>query len=248
MMTPWQKYILDKKAEDAREQAEYEARQKANADRIAALRAKQAQLQNTLVALEKKLGITDWLCYLPRKAGGPEWMERAERYLEEMRTRLAAEGTTMFLDANHNATSRIFLISKFRAMDGCVFCTGEWTETGRRYRNTYRGISADNIVFAGDMALLDEKYTPPCLNLTRDAPAPVQAAANSTQSRGLAGAACLGMDPAYGVTPIYRFARDTITGRERLEHVRGVLNNSIVCGPFELPELTTTKKKQLYDV
>jgi hypothetical protein len=153
-MTPWQKYMAEKKAEEAREQAEYEARQKAHADRIAALRAKHAELQNTVIALERKLGITDWLLYLPRKAGGPEFMGRARNYLEDMRTRLAAEGTTLWLDGNHNASTRVFEITEFRTMDGCIFCTGEWTPTGRKYRHTYRGISADNIVFAGDPGLL----------------------------------------------------------------------------------------------
>jgi hypothetical protein len=83
---------------------------------------------------------------------------------------------------------------------------------------------------------LDEKYTPPCLNVTRDAPAPVQAAWRSISSRGLAGAACLGTDPAYGVTAIYRLTRD-----KRLEPVHGVLNDRIECGPFELPKLSSSE-------
>jgi len=155
-----------------------------------------------------------------------------------MRTRLEAEGCRMWLDANHNSTTRVFLIAKFRVMDGCVFCTGEWTPLGRKYRRIYRGVSGDNIVLAGDPDLLAETYTPPnCLNLTRDAPQHVQAAANSAQVRGLAGAACLGMKPAYGATPIYRLTVDKITGHERLSLAPGAWDTTTTCLPFELPKL-----------
>jgi hypothetical protein len=222
------------------EDVAFEQRQAESRANIERLKAELAELRAKELELERKLGITDWLCYLPRKAGGPDFMQRAEKYLEEMRTRLAAEGTTMWLDANHRAAERVFLISKFRHMGDAIFCTGEWTETGRKYRHTYRGISGDCIVFAGDMALFDERYTPPCLNISKDAPAPVQAAHRSDSARGLAGAACLGTEPAYGRSAIFRLTRDKITGRERLEPVHGVLNDRIECQPFELPsELTT---------
>jgi hypothetical protein len=177
--------------------------------RITELKAKHARLEETIVALQKKM--PDWLLYLPRKAGGPQFMRRACTYLETMRARLESEGCKMWLDANHDCVSRVFLISKFRGMDGGVFCSGEWTPFGRKHRDTYRGVSPDNIVFAGDPDLLAEKYTPPCLHLG-DAPAHVQARARSIQSRGLAGAVCLaGMTPAYGVSGIYRL--DEITSR-----------------------------------
>jgi hypothetical protein len=219
------------------EEIAFEERQAESRANIERLKAELAELRAKELELERKLGISDWLLYLPRRAGGHEWMQRAEKYLEEMRTRLAAEGTTMWLDANHNATTRVFLISKFRNLDDAIFCTGEWTVEGRKYRHTYRGISADNIVFAGDPDLLFEKFTPPCLNRKRDAPGHVQAA---FPSRGLAGAACLGTEPAYGRSAIFRLTRDEIIGRERLEPVHGVLNDSIEAQPFELPsELTT---------
>jgi hypothetical protein len=237
----WAQYKRQEAEREAAEEAEFAKRQEENQANLTALRAKLARLQDTVIALEKKYGVTaDWLCYLPHKAGGPEFMQRACAYLEEMRTRIQAEGGNMWLDCDHNASLPVFMISKFRLMGDAIFCTGEWTATGRKYRDTYRGISADNIVFAGDLDLLAEKFTPPCLHLD-DAPASVKAAARSSPKvRGLAGAACLGMEPAYGRSPIFRLTRDNTTGRERLKPVKDVFDDTQSCQPFELPQLSTS--------
>src|SRR5260370_38055065 len=149
----------------------------------------------------------DWLVYLPNAAGPPQLIARAFRYLEEMRTRVEAEGGRMWLSKNHDCITRVFEITEFRAAVGCVFCGGEFTARGRKYRPLYRGISIGNITFAGDIDLLTSMHTPEgCINMA-DMPAHVRAAARSDQVLGLCGAACFEpMDPMHGVTKIYSIA------------------------------------------
>jgi hypothetical protein len=167
------------------------------------------QLKARYAELEQKIGGLDWLCYLPGSAESPGVIQRAETYLEKMRSRLQAEGTRMWLCYNHDCVTRIFEISEFREIHGSVFCRGNWTALGEKYRHLYRGVSVDNATFAGDVDLITSIHTPAnCLQLS-DMPAVVQIAARSPQVRGLAGAACLEpMHPARGVTGIYRLAHD----------------------------------------
>ena len=115
----------------------------------------------------------------------------------------------MWLCYNHDCVTRIFEISEFREIHGSVFCRGNWTALGEKYRHLYRGVSVDNATFAGDVDLITSIHTPAnCLQLS-DMPAVVQIAARSPHVRGLAGAACLEpMHPARGVTGIYRLAHD----------------------------------------
>jgi len=67
-----------------------------------------------------------------------------------------------------------------------------------------QSVSPDNATFAGDIDLLLEKKTPACMSMD-DLPAHTRAAAESQKIFGLAGAACLDLEPAYGITGIYRF-------------------------------------------
>jgi hypothetical protein len=218
----YKQYIADQAAAEERARASYEARMAAHHNRIAALKARKAEVDQKIVALEKKLGITDWLCYLPRSAGSKDFMARACAYLENFRARIEAAGAKVWLCLDHDFVTNVFEISEFRAFDGNIFCSGQWTD--QKYRQIYKGVSPDNAVFAGDIDLLSEKKTPPCMTMD-DLPAHTRAAASSPKILGLGGACCVNLDPGYGRSPIYRFTRDKITSRERLEPVKGVLNS-----------------------
>jgi hypothetical protein len=178
----------------------------AHEQRMKELSERKAMLYEKIAALEAKLGYdTDWLIYLPRAAGSPEFMQRACRYLENFRARVEAAGAKVWLCADHDFVRRAFVISKFREIDGQVFCSGNWTHP--KYRELYKGVSPDNATFAGDVALLEQlaaRQSPEGTMTVDDLPEHTRAAARSDAILGLAGAACLNNEPGYGRTEIYR--------------------------------------------
>jgi len=65
----WKEYMAAQKAEEEARRAEYEARMKASADKIAALKARRAMLEQEIAAEERRLGITDcWFSCRARQA------------------------------------------------------------------------------------------------------------------------------------------------------------------------------------
>ena len=169
---------------------------------IERLKAKGARLERELAELRKK--VPDWLVYLPRKARSPDLMERACRYLEEMRNRFEAQGQRLWLCKDHDYQTRTFEISQFRAQDGQVFCRGLFLD--ETHRESFRGVSHDNSVFAGDFDLCCEiaKKIPPNAMRLSERPDHIQAAASSPKSFGVIGAVCLDIEPGYGRSTIFR--------------------------------------------
>jgi hypothetical protein len=138
-----------------------EQRMKQHLAHLERLKAHQVQVQQKVHALKAKVfgnSERDWLLYLPSAAGSPELINRACSYLEQMRTRLEAEGTKAWLCVDHDCQTRAFLIDEFRVFDGAVFCSGGWVN--KEYRAMYKGVSADNISFAGDLDILSSMWTP----------------------------------------------------------------------------------------
>ena len=176
----------------AREQTEL------NSD-VERLKAQRAELKQELEQLRAK--IPEWLCYLPVAAGSPQFMQRACAYLEKMRTRIEADGAKVWLDKDHDATTRVFNVVRFRVRNGGVYCSGHFTDP--KYRDSFKGVSNDNRVFMGDFDLCVEnaKANPP--NCTPFSELP-ETARNAKNIFGLAGAVCLDSDPAFGRTTIFR--------------------------------------------
>lgn len=171
-----------------------------SAANIARLKAKGARLERELAELRKK--VPDWLVYLPRKAGSPDLMKRAAKYLEEFRTRIEAAGARVWLCKDHDYQTRVFEISEFRAQDGQVFCRGLFLD--EKYRELFKGVSPDISTFAGDFDLCCAiAVTPNAMRLS-EMPDHIQAAARSPKSFGVIGAVCLDMEPGYGRSAIFR--------------------------------------------
>ncbi len=199
-----------KRAEPDPSDVAFEKGQAERAANVARLEAKVADSYRKIDELtERAIGKAGtWLCYMPPAAGSPELIGRAFRYLEAMRTRIEAEGGRMWLCKDHDCSTHIFEISEFRAAFGCVFCRGEFTAIGQKYRHLFKGVSHDNMTFAGDIDLVTSIVTSKdCMHMD-DMPAHVKAAARSDAVRGLAGAVCLSFEPNYGPTRIYSIAHD----------------------------------------
>ena len=78
------------------------------------------------------------------------------------------------------------------------------------HRDIYKGVSPDHATLAGDFDLvveLADKKPPDCATFS-DLPVETQVAARSGENFGLAGAACLDIEPAYGRTGIFRLTKD----------------------------------------
>jgi hypothetical protein len=196
------------------EEAAFEERQSRLRDEIARLKAHRAVLDREFARLkwiiekknEAKPAELDWLCYLPSTAGSLSLIHRAADYLEKMRLRVGALHGRMWLCADHDCATPIFLISIFRVFNDSVFCSGQWTDEGRKSRHLFKGVSPDMIALAGDPDLISEIDVPAdCLTLAA-LPEQVRGSANSPQVFGLAGAVCLSIVPAYGISGIYRRA------------------------------------------
>ena len=195
------------------EELAYEKQQAELAAYIQAKKAHLAELKEKIAALERKLGVKDWLCYLPPSAGSPDFMQKAAQYLEDMRTRIEAAGAKMWLCKDHDFITRVFNITEWRVLNGGVFCAGQFTD--RKYHDAFRGVSPDNVTFAGDVALLKElgvgQSTTKAATMTvNDLPEHTRIAAQSDNIFGLAGAVCIENEPGYGRTHVFRVSRREI--------------------------------------
>lgn len=186
----------------------YEKERQELDEKLAALRARHAELEQTIAKLRHKLGYdVDWLVFLPPDAVPPDFMDRACQYLEAMRGRVEAGGAKMWLCKDHDFVTHIFHIDQFRAMAGAVYCSGKFTDP--KYRDVFRGTSVDDVTFAGDFDLLGElaKAAPPNCLKRSDLPADRRAAAQSDAVFGLCGAACLDTEPSCGRSRIFHLDR-----------------------------------------
>jgi hypothetical protein len=179
-----------------------------SAANIQRLKAQGDALARERSELWAKLGYdVDWLCYLPASAGDEDFIGRACAYLEKMRQRVEAEGAQMWLCKDHDFVTRVVNVREFRAMNGAVFCSGKFTD--KKYRDSFKGISPDFATFAGDIDLVRELGAgqPPDTMTMDDLPAHTRIAAKSPAIFGLAGAACIDIEPCYGRSRIFRITR-----------------------------------------
>ena len=65
----------------------------------------------------------DWLRYMPASDGTPEFIERVANSLRTTQKRVGP----LWADLNHDAATKMFLISEIRTQDSEVFIGGTWT-------------------------------------------------------------------------------------------------------------------------
>jgi len=102
----------------------------------------------------------------------------------------------------------VYRIDRFRVMEGAVYCSGQFSD--QKYRSSFKGVSPDNIAFAGDISLITEIKHPANSMTMDDMPERARAAAQSDEVLGLVGAACIDMEPAFGRHGIYRLRDNTM--------------------------------------
>ena len=210
-MNRWRpRYRLPPKPPPPPNPEELAARELAELDAdVARLKARGAQLKEELACLNRKLGVEhpDWLLYLPKDAASPAHMIMAHRYLERHRASIEARGGNIWLDADHDYKTRVFIITKFKLIEGAIFCSGEFTNP--KYRNMIKGVSPDNSTFAADTDIYRavQRKTPPDAKHMWDLPAESREAAVSPQVFGNIGAVSLQGEPAQGRSGIFRLKR-----------------------------------------
>src|SRR5262249_5393768 len=100
---------------------------------IAALKQKIAEREAKDAAAEAALAVLkaaqrkDWLCFMPRTAGSPDFLRRSCDYLENFRNRIEAAGHKVWLNKDHDFVTRVFVITRFFFATGEVWCAGDFT-------------------------------------------------------------------------------------------------------------------------
>lgn len=189
------------------EEVAREADQKARDERIAALKRRRAELEQEVALLalqtEKSQG-KDWLLFLPPHAGTPEVIRKSCEHLERIRAQAEAKGARMWLDQDHDFKTKAFVVEQWRVIDGGVWCAGTWLRP--ELRSAFRGCSIDHSTFCEDRDLMESHWIPPEAGHFADLPLPAKEAATDTQNIvGHAGAVCINSEPAYGSSVIRKF-------------------------------------------